>query len=174
MRNPFGKIKDWYYNIKRGVPNLIIWFPTIWQDRSWDHYFIWAMLHRKLVIMEKHIRNHSHHLHRKRDADQIKIAVILLKRLLDNNYHDNVFRNHDKKWGESHFNWKETNEFYSDTHKEKLYSLDITRDNANTEKEKKQERKEFRILSKKVAEVEQQDINYLFEYMAKHIQGWWD
>jgi hypothetical protein len=167
MRNPFRKIKDWYYDIKRGVPNLIIWFPTIWKDRSWDHYFIWAMLHRKLVIMEKHIRNHSHHLHRERDADQIKLAVNLLERIMENDYHDNVFKNHDKKWGKTHFKWTEIEN--SD-----CSSLEIIRDNVTTEKDKKQETKEFRILSKKVAESEKQDINYLFEYMAKHIQGWWD
>ena len=167
MRNPLRLIQDAYYNVKNGIPNLIKWFPVIWEDRQWDFFYIWVLLHRKLYLMEKGIRQYSHHLYGKRDADQIKLCVNILKRILDDNYHDNVFKNHDKKWGKPHFNWEEIPNSEN-------CSLDITRDNAKTDKEKEQESKEFRILSKKVELQRMQDINYLFDYMKKHIQGWWD
>jgi len=170
---PLKVIKDAYYNVTQGIPNLIKWFPVIWSDRNWDFYFIWTLLHRKLYLMEKHIRQHSHHLYKERDADQIKICVNLLKRILDDEYYENVFKNHDKKWGKTHFNWKKIDgeEF---GYKEEVCSLDITRENAKTDEEKAQQTKEFRILSTKVEEQKKQDINYLFDYMKKHIQGWWD
>ena len=173
MRNPLDLIRSAYYNVIYGVRNLIQWFPVIWSDRGWDFFFIWILLHRKLYLMEKHIRKYSHHLHSDRDADQIKICVNLLKRLLDDEYHENVFKNHDKKWGESHMNWKEIDgeEF---GYKQPVCTLNITRDNVKTEAEKKQEQKEFRILSTRVEEQKKQDIDYLFDYMKKQIQGWWD
>jgi hypothetical protein len=123
--------------------------------------------------MEKSIRLHGHHVYHLRDAKQIKLAINLLDRLMKDDYHENVFKYHDEKWGDTHFNWKELDgeEF---GYKEKVSALDITRDNVKTDKDKEQERKEFRRLSPKVEEQRKQDIDFLFDYMKKHIQGWWD
>jgi len=170
------KFEDLYYkierispirNIKYGIKNLIKWFVVIWNDRNWDFFFIWVILHKKLELMEKEIRNNGHHVNHIRDAEQIKLCVNLLKRLIDDDYHENVFKNHDKKWGQSHMKWEPTKD-------PELTSLHIIRDNANTDEEKEQETKEFRILGSKVEQLKQQDINYLFDYMKKHIQCWWD
>jgi hypothetical protein len=163
----FRKINDTYHNIKRGLPNLIKWLPVIWKDRDWDFFFIYALLHKKLYFMEKHIRKYSHHINSDRDADQIKLCVLTLNRLIADEYYENIFRNHDKKWGESHFNWE-------DIKNSDCCSLHITRDNVNNEKEKEQETKEFRRLSPNVEKLKQQDIHYLFDNMKKHIHGWWD
>ena len=167
------RISDFYYNIKNGIPNLIKWFPVIWQNRDWDHNFIWILLHKKLTLMENCIRNYGHHVYAERDADQIKLAINLLNRLIEDEYHENVFKDHDEKWGDTHLNWKKADgqEF---GYKEEVCTLDITRDNVKTEKDKEQERKEFRRLSPKVEEQRKQDIDFLFDYMKKHIQGWWD
>jgi hypothetical protein len=167
IMNPLRSIKDSYYNIKNGIPNLIKWFPIIWKDRDWDFYFIFVLLHRKLKNMEKHIRSYSHHTNSEKDADQIKLCVDLLKRILDDEYHENVFKDHDKKWGEGRMVWEDTDDC-------ELSKLDIIRDNANTEEEKEQETKDFRRLSPNVEKLKQQDINYLFDNMKKHIQCWWD
>jgi hypothetical protein len=166
-------ISDTYYNIKNGIPNLIKWFPVVWRNRWWDHYFIFDVLHKQLTLMEKNIREYGHHVYNERDARQIKIAILLIERIMKDEYHENVFRHHDKKWGETHFNWKDVDgkEF---GYKDQMSVLDITRDNAITKEQKDQERKEFRRLSPKVEEQKKQDIDFLFDYMKKHIQGWWD
>ena len=104
--------------------------------------------------MEKHIRQHSHHLHGDRDADQIKICVNLLKRLLDDEYNENVFRNHDKKWGDTKMDWVDVKD--DEKYGRDIVQLNITRPNANTKTEKEQERKEFRRLSKRVEQMKQQ------------------
>jgi len=170
------KIESLYYridrmspfrNIKYGVRNLIKWFPVIWNDRDWDFFFIWTILHKKLELMEKEIRVNGHHKNNIRDANQIKLCVNLLKRLIDDQYHENVFIHHEKKWGKSHMKWEPTED-------PELQSLHIIRDNVNTDEEKEQETKEFQRLSPKVEELRQQDINHLFDYMKKHILGWWD
>lgn len=156
-----------YHNIKYGIQNLITWFPVIWKDRDWDFFFIWIILHKKLDLMEKNIRSNGHHVNHERDADQIKLCVNLIKRLMDDNYHENVFLHHDKKWGETHMVWNKTDN-------PELSSLELKRDNVKTKEDILEERKEFSRLSPNVEQQKQQDIDYLFNYMAKHIQCWWD
>ena len=168
-----NRISTFYYNIKNGISNLIIWFPVVWRNRPWDHYFIYDVLHKQLTLMERNIRLHGHHVHNLRDAKQIKLAINLLDRLIKDDYHENVFKHHDKKWGDTQINWKEINgeEF---GYKDQVCALDITRDNVKTDEQKAQERKEFRRLTPKVEKQRKQDIDFLFNYMKKHIQGWWD
>lgn len=156
---------DIYYSVRNGIPSLVKWFPVIWMDRQWDFYFIYRILLKKLVMTEKHIRKYSHHLYRERDADQIRLCILLLKRLLKDDYHENVFMYHDKKWGQPNIKWIED---------KNLAQLSITRENVKTEKEKKQEMKEFRRLSEKVQKQRKQDVDFLFNYVKKHIEGWWD
>jgi len=118
--------------------------------------------------MEDLIRNRGQHLYREKDADKIKLCINLLNRLIKDEYHEMVFKDHDKKWGESHFNFIPLNDG------SECSQLEITYDNAITDKEKNQQSKEFRKLSPKVEEQKKQDIDFLFDYMKKHIQGWWD
>jgi hypothetical protein len=35
----------------KGIINLYYWFPIIWKDRDWDHYFLEEILHYKLTNM---------------------------------------------------------------------------------------------------------------------------
>ena len=167
------KISNIYHNIKNGIPNIFKWLPVIWRNRPWDHYFIYDVLHKQLSLMEEHIRKYGYHVHHKKDAKQIKIAILLIERIMKDEYYENVFKNHDEKWGESHLNWKEMDE-EEFGYKKDVVALDITRDNAITKEQKDQERKEFRRLSLKVEEQRKQDINILFEHIKKHIEGWWD
>jgi hypothetical protein len=162
------KISDWYYDVKNGVPNLIKWFPVIWKNRDWDHSFIWLILHKKLTLMEYCIRNYGHHVYNKRDADQIKLCINLLDRLIKDDYHDNVFKYHDQKWGQLHLRFIDIKD------NPEISRVNITRPKIITIEDKKQERKEFRRLSEKVEKQRKQDIYFLFDYMKKHIQGWWD
>jgi len=36
---------------KRGVKNLVFWFPTVWQDRDWDQHYLNTMMERKIRKM---------------------------------------------------------------------------------------------------------------------------
>jgi predicted O-linked N-acetylglucosamine transferase (SPINDLY family) len=118
--------------------------------------------------MEKHIREHGHHLYHLRDAKQIKIAILLLERIMKDEYHENVFKYHREKWGDPDFNWIDIPD------QPDFVELKITRPKVLTKKDKEQERKEFRRLSEKEAKQKKQDIDFLFNHMRKHIQGWWD
>lgn len=167
FKKNYNKLETIYYNIQIGIPNLFIWFTTIWNDRWWDHYFIWKILYKKLEIMEKNIRKNGCHLHNDKDANQIKLATLLLKRLIDDNYYENVFKHHAEKWGEITLDFK-------GTENNNLYRSLLGREKAITDKQIEQENKDFKRIMDKPEKMKKQDIEFLFNYMKKHIEGWWD
>lgn len=160
-------IKHIPYNIKYGIENLIGWFPVIWQDRDWDHHYLYVILKRKLKYMENlHNSDKSHLLHAERIAAQINICVNLLDRLIKDEYDERAFKKYYKKWGRPKFNWIPVNNECS--------SLEITHENVETEEDKKQEKKDFHRAGVHETNMRKQDIEYLFKYMIKHVEGWWD
>ena len=87
----------WWYGLKYGISNLISYFTLIWCDRDWDYHFWLKMNYKKLDRMEHLIRVHGSHLYHERDADNIRKAKLALKRVLDDNYHENAMINHNKR-----------------------------------------------------------------------------
>lgn len=162
------KIWGYFRSINFGIQNLIKWFPVIWQDRDWDHWFIYKIFHFKLKQVENLQRNHGISLSSKQLADQIKLAVLLLDRLVKDEYLENVLNPHEKKWGDSEmiFTPIKGNEEYS--------SLDFKVEKANTKKEIEQENKERMLLYEHERKLREQDLDMLFKHMRKYIEGWWD
>jgi hypothetical protein len=153
-------------DIKHGVLNLIKWFPIIWQDRDWDQHFLYEMLKFKLEQMENFQRKYGIGLYRDKYADQMRVCINLLGRLIDDNYSENTFQYHDEKWGELSLETK--------PHSKDLVSLHVVREKAVSDEEKKQESKEFMRLTKHAGKLRVQDIEMLFLNMTKYIEGWWD
>lgn len=165
----FKKIYDYCKNdIPRGIKNLITWFPVVWKDRQWDHQFIYVVLRHKLHLAEQYIRHHGIHVNNIRDANQIKMCINLLDRLIKDEYHEIAFKRHEEKWGLPKFIWNDAN---SD---EKMYELIIKYPNVKTDKDKKSQNKDFGFASSRETELREQDLDLLFGYMRKHIQGWWE
>jgi len=160
-------IKDKIRNTKYGIGNLIRWFPVIWKDRWWDHYFIYPILHKKLSVMENHFREDGHHVYHEKDADKIRVCVLLLKRIMDDDYMENAFKKHDEKWGDSEM-------MFVPTENSELSEMKINYENIITDKDKEQERKDFKYAMEKEEYPRKQDIDLLFKMMSKHIRSWWD
>jgi len=155
-------------SIITSIKNVLRWIPIIWRDRNWDHTFLYIILQFKLSNMEKYLRKYGSSINAEKDADRIKTCVNLLKRLMNDEYHDKVFKKHDEKWGKPEFNWIELKD------QPKYKELKIKRLNVITEKDKEQEEKEYDNLIKIGNYSKQQDIDYLFETIRKYHQGWWD
>ena len=118
--------------------------------------------------MEVNFRKHGHHVKHIEDADKIKKCVILLDRLIEDEYHENVFKNHYKKWGEPKMTFRDSTE-YPD-----CSVLDIKYPKVKTKEDDKLETKQFRLKSNMVEAMREQDLELLFTLMRKHIQSWWD
>ena len=155
------------YNLKHGVRNLIRWFKVIWGDRDWDSYFIFKILHKKLLHIENFTRKYGNHVESERDADDIKVCRLLLERILKDEYDEMTFKNHEKKWGELRIS-------YGESDKEGYKTLNVSRTNIKTVEEEKQESKESSRLYRHVHMLQRQDVKYLFKIMSKYILSWWD
>jgi len=167
LYNIKDRIKDRIRNTKYGVKNLITWLPVIWKDRWWDSYFIYPILHKKLSMMESHIRKYGHHVDAERDADKIKVCVLLLKRIMDDEYGDMAFKRHEEKWGKSEMSFVETDD-------PNLSRMLIEYDNVKTEKDEVEEKKDFKRAIEHEDYLKKQDINILFKTIEKQISSWWD
>jgi len=164
----YEKIKDTRRNLIYGIKNLWIWFPVIWKDRQWDHQYIYGVLRHKLYLTEQLIRHHGYHVYHTKDADKIKVCVDLLDRLIKDEYHEMAFKSHEKKWGRMKLNFKDS------INSPGVKLAVITHPNVKTDKDKINERKDFKIASQRETELREQDLDLLFKMMRKHIQSWWD
>ena len=164
----FKKIWDFIiYDIPQGVESLFLWFKVIWNDRNWDQYFIYVILRHKLILMEKNIRN-GHTVGCDKEADNIKICILILDRIINDVYFEMVFDKHAAKWGEPKLEFTDS-EKYPD-----CKTIDVVYKNVKTEKDKEQESKDFKRASNHERYLKQQDLDYLFKIMRKHIESWWD
>ena len=132
-----------------------MWFPVIWQDRDWDQWFLYKMLHFKLKRMERLQRKYGHCVQNEKYADQIKLAASLLQRLMKDEYLENALKPHEEKWGDSEFVWtpKSDDEEYS--------LLNIKVEKANTKEEIEQESKERMVIYKHSDYLKTQDLDLL-------------
>jgi len=167
MKRFFVKIKDFFrYDIPYGFENLFLWFSIIWKDRNWDYYYIYIILRHKLHLTEKHIREYNNHVKAEKDADNIKKCVLILDRLIKDNY--SPVEKHMEKWGDPEF------KFIDIEDKPGFSSLDIIHPNVKTKEDEIQERKDFRFAINREELLKKQDLDMLFHLMRKHIQTWWD
>lgn len=40
------------YQLKRGIKNLVIWFPVIWKNDVWDHSYLITLIDKQMEQME--------------------------------------------------------------------------------------------------------------------------
>ena len=159
--NNLFNIKDRFRNIKYGVQNLVIWLPVIWKDRWWDSYYIYPILHKKLSLIEKATREHGVHVDAEKDADKIRKCVLLLERIMADEYMEESLKYHDEKWGETIMDFKGGGVLFK-------------HENVKTKKDEIEERKSFKSAMVHEENMRKQDIDLLFKMMSKHIQTWWD
>ena len=168
----------WWYPLKHGIKNLIKYFPLVWKDRDWDSHFWLKWNLKKLESMEYNIRNNGNHTRCEYDADKIHLAVLLLRRLVKDEYLENVMKTHESKWGETDMVFTpcdhKGNQLPKDTKDAKLYSMEMVTEKAITEKQKKQETKERRRLYKHSEYLKNQDLEYFNKIINKYLWNWWD
>jgi hypothetical protein len=147
----------------RGVKNLKYWFKVIWNDRYWDSYYLFVILCHKLSDMEKNFRKNQITASSEEDADNIKICIDALKRLMEDEHEEISSKEHDEKWGELITTIDETTGQWN-----------FTRKNIKTQQDKQQETTEHDNYMKKAEEQRQDDLNLICDTIKKKSFGWWD
>ena len=73
-------------NIIEGVKNLIKWFPLVWKDADWDHYYIMQALRFKIKNTADYIEKHKRYENWERDVERMRLCVRLFDALHDDIY----------------------------------------------------------------------------------------
>lgn len=158
-------MKGLYRNITEGIRNLIYWFPIIWQDRDFDYYYLSAILRHKMKSMaEFYDSSHAWGIDAPKLAHEMKFCVLLLDRIVKDDYNREGYDEHDKKWGELEFITDES---------VPGGALTIGRKNRNNMNEKL-EQKEYKRVYEDEIKYRDVDIATLFEIMKKNLLTWWD
>ena len=160
-------ITDVPRNIKYGIQNLIKWFPVIWKDRDWDHYYLYQILEFKLDQMIHLHRNYGHLEDNELYASQMETCSKILNRLKADDY-DASFQEHHKKWGTPNMNWSDCDDHPG------MCELHIDHPNVKTERDEIQERLEFKQCVQNENDLREHDLDTLFKTMRENIQKWWD
>ena len=110
----------------------------------------------------KYLKKDGISLDNEKNIKRMRVCAMILNRLIKDDYIINVYKNHDKKWGDLNLSF------------DKDGYVDISRPNVITEDDKKQEEKENAKLVNKETYMKKQDLDYLFDIIKKHILKWWD
>lgn len=82
-----------YRNLVQGIKNLIRWFPIIWNDKDWDHWFLEQLMIQKLHNMadafDDPLQSCTESAPQK--AKQMRLAAKLLRRCQEHYYSDEYF-----------------------------------------------------------------------------------
>lgn len=170
-------------NIKKGIENIIVWFPLIWKDRSWDHQFILEILRKKIVIHRKYFERPNHIINNEDNNKIIKQLLFcekILNRLIDDKddiyvhpeYKRIMYPKFNEIYKDGHFNkecWIET-EFELDGKIQKGYQLKDER----SEEEKKEESRLINLNYDWERHWKERDFKLLGNLFAKYLETWWD
>ena len=82
------KFKGQYipHDIKQGIKNIIKWFPIIWNDRDWDHNYIYTILKSKLEFQSKCLSGYNRFESTSRNVQIINLCIKLIDRIQDEYY----------------------------------------------------------------------------------------
>lgn len=151
----------WWYDLYYPVCNFFHYLPVLWSDRSWEFIGLYQLMEKKLEQMEKQHMLYGNHTSCPRIARDIHRTRLALKRIIDDKYLENVFYNHNKKWGRLDIDFERKGSA-------------IFRPNIRSPKDDIQESIEYSRLVKRVDILEDQDFDYVFRMLKKHSRGWWD
>ena len=144
-------------NILQGIKNLIAWVPVIWQDGDFDYVFLLRILKFKLERMLPVIEN-GYNVDAYKTAHKMRIAIRLLDRQIDGTwYHDNAFMFHRKKYGEAMYTIQ----------KRAFRTIYLTTNPEQAEKEAHKLIRHSKIH-------EDQDWQFLMDWLKKYLRNWWD
>jgi hypothetical protein len=87
-RTIWPNIRSCFGDVYRGIKNFIRWTPVIWHDFDWDWSPLARIMEYKLRRMSKVFAN-GHLVGCEKDARRTLICAILLRRLFEDEYHNN-------------------------------------------------------------------------------------
>lgn len=154
-------IRSPYLNVKYGLSNLWAYKGLIWQDRDWDHYFLYTMLAFKLRRMGRLMVDYGNATVSKKHGTKALIAAECARRLAEYD------RTLDDEWFDARVDGVDYRiTFVRDPITGLYTSPEITKSN-------KYERL-FKIAVKRQEKQRQFYKDLLYKLMNKYGDRWWD
>lgn len=162
IRDNLGSLKSklvgQYISIKRGISNLVYWFPVIWRDRWFDFDFLFRILERKLLQMANGMLNEGVSLDSEKTSKELFRCAEICRNFIEDNHlqkeEDELFENYPLGWLESGV---EDDGFVS---KQLVCSTE-------------QRDAHLKLLKQKDL-VQKKELLELFDKMRTKILSWWD
>jgi hypothetical protein len=129
-------------------------------DYDFDYSSMLKLLKYKIERMRKTIRNNNYVLKAEEICAQMEHAESLLQQLIDDDFGDEEYKAHNKKWG--------VDFFPKDSTKWKVCH------NVKTPSDEAQMRQEFRDIMKKQDDLRKECEQQFFNHLAKYYRWWWD
>ena len=76
--------------IINGIKNLIKWFPIIWKDRNFDHFYIFNVLRFKIKNTADYVEKHDRYEGCELDVQKMRLCVKLIDLVNDEFYESEI------------------------------------------------------------------------------------
>jgi hypothetical protein len=164
------KIKQFF----KRIYNLYRWFPIIWEDQDWDHYYIFEILKFKLKNQAEYIGGYDRHLRAKRDAEVMMTCVRLIDKIQNDEYFKEYYSYHtlestftpsEEFLGMQEWDVIQTSEHFDDYFKKYPLIYRLVPDLKAPKDE----------IAMKIARInEERARKLLFKILENNIEKWWD
>ena len=146
---------QFFRNTKRGIVNLIKWFPVIWKDRDWDHYYIYSIWYKKFDNMEEFFNSDKAWTAKSEGiAEQIHEVKLLCEKLMKDDYLEEALKPYEEKYGDV--------ELFKIIDNELEYNVDEETVSAHWE------------CCKLADKNREDDKNRMFDLLKLNIENFWD
>jgi len=161
------------YQLREGgmikkIKRLLYWLPVILQDRDWDPHYFYRIMGHKLSSMERFYWEDAHHVGAKKESRKIKVARILCDRLVEDEYLLAALTIPERDWGGRKIAWSELDDGST------MRFDGFEYEKAHTEKEIHQADDDYFRWGRHADNQRIRDIEYLFDWIKRHIERWWD
>jgi hypothetical protein len=173
-----------FKELKRSIKNLWKWFPIIWKDRDWDHWYIYQIIEFKLRKQSDYTSKVDIHTRAQEDARDMLICANLINKIKDGfydseyiDYHESEFEFLDieDKPGFSELKINEISEDYDsyfkkypNWYKRAINYIKENQSRYNTDYNDK------KLVAMVMGDLRQQKAKELvFKIISNKIEGWW-
>lgn len=147
------------------ISKILSYLPILWNDHDWSEQSVFVLLQHKIKRQKVGLLGDACHqsptMYRKMD-----ICINLLDRLIKDDYYENVFKEHEDRWGALDIIFENRNPL------KMTAGFDIYRPNARTIEEKRRELAESHVLYKREKDLREQDLQMFAKLFAKQVIHW--
>lgn len=162
LSEAFGKISNVNFRgYVESMKNLITWFPLVWKDRNFDHYFLFETIKFKLKIMAKNFKEEDTFIDTRRHSEQMELCVRLIDKIQKETYLMEHIELMEAKYGKMQYTIGGN----------KIARMEWERQSSYEDKDLILE--EYHDMMKKGIRKHEKAVRLLFKILERNAERWW-